>query len=150
MQVYKNTQGIMQQLLHQMNMEEVYCLTRLSFVPWRVVSDLYQLIFVTVIKQHLCQYDLPFTSNVFSAVPGSVRNVTVVIRQSSTTTTAVLTWQQPEEPNGVIIEYQIFYAGYDPYNGPGLQVCLLCASHTVSNTQANLEHACMQGWLKCS
>ena len=65
MQVYKNTQGIMQQLLHQMNMEEVYCLTRLSFVPWRVVSNLYQLILVTVIKQHLCQYDLPFTSNMF-------------------------------------------------------------------------------------
>ena len=51
-----------------------------------------------------------------------MRNVTVVIRQSSTTTTAVLTWQQPEEPNGVIIEYQVFYAGYGPDSGPGLQV----------------------------
>jgi len=50
-------------------------------------------------------------------VPGSVRNITVVIRQSSNTTTAVLTWQQPEEPNGVIIEYQVFYAGYEASSG---------------------------------
>lgn len=57
-----------------------------------------------------------------SSVPGSVENVTVGIRQSSNTTTAVVTWQPPEELNGVIIEYQVFYAGYETYNG--MQVSL--------------------------
>ena len=40
-QVYKNTHGIMQGSLHQLNTEEVYCLTGLSFRPRRIVSALY-------------------------------------------------------------------------------------------------------------
>ena len=41
MQVYKNTHGTMQGLLHQLNTEEVYCLTGLTFRPSRIVSALY-------------------------------------------------------------------------------------------------------------
>ena len=41
MQVYKNTHGIMQGSLHQLNTEEVYCLTGLTFRPRRIVSALY-------------------------------------------------------------------------------------------------------------
>jgi len=67
-------------------------------------------------------------------VPGSVRNITVVIRQSFTTTTAVLTWQQPEEPNGVIIEYQVFYAGYEASSGMQHQQALHGPHSIISQT----------------
>ena len=76
-----------------------------------------------------------------------MRNVTVVIRQSSNTTTAVLTWQQPEEPNGVIIEYQVFYAGYEPSSGPGLQVYdyFVQSTQLVTLKSTLHMHACRVG-----
>ena len=40
-------------------------------------------------------------------------NVTVELRQGADVSTAVLTWQQPDEPNGVITLYQVFYSGYN-------------------------------------
>ena len=40
-------------------------------------------------------------------------NVTVKLRQGADVSTAVLTWQQPDEPNGVITLYQVFYVGYN-------------------------------------
>ena len=49
MQVYKNTQGIMQGLLHQLNTEEEHCLMWLYFRPWRMVSD--KLMSVTLMKE---------------------------------------------------------------------------------------------------
>ena len=42
--------------------------------------------------------------------PGSVRNVTVKLNGSST---AVLSWQQPDKPNGILTQYQVFYTGYN-------------------------------------
>ena len=53
-------------------------------------------------------YDLLCTS-----VPGPVKNVTVELRQGADNITAVLSWQPPDEPNGVITQYQVFYAGYN-------------------------------------
>ena len=40
-------------------------------------------------------------------------NVTVELRQGADVSTAVLSWQQPEEPNGEITQYQVSYAGYN-------------------------------------
>ena len=42
--------------------------------------------------------------------PGPVRNVTVKLNGSST---AVLSWQQPDKPNGILTQYQVFYTGYN-------------------------------------
>ena len=42
-----------------------------------------------------------------------MRNVTIELRQGADNVTAVLTWQQPDEPNGVITQYQVFYTGYN-------------------------------------
>ena len=53
-------------------------------------------------------YELLFTS-----VPGPVRNVTVELREDANNITAVLSWQPPDEPNGVITQYQVLYAGYN-------------------------------------
>ena len=47
-------------------------------------------------------------------------NVTVELRQGADNVTAVLSWQPPDEPNGVITQYQVFYAGYN-----GTQVCIV-------------------------
>ena len=41
-----------------------------------------------------------------------MKNVTVELLNISDIYAAVLTWQQPDEPNGVITQYQVFYAGY--------------------------------------
>ena len=48
-----------------------------------------------------------------SSAPGPVRNVTVELRQGADNVTAVLSWQPPDEPNGVITQYQVLYAGYN-------------------------------------
>ena len=52
--------------------------------------------------------------------PGPVRNVTVELRDSST---AALSWKQPDKPNGIIAQYQVFYTGHN-----GTQV------HCIANT----------------
>ena len=39
-----------------------------------------------------------------------MRNVTVKLNGSST---AVLSWQQPDKPNGILTQYQVFYTGYN-------------------------------------
>ena len=49
----------------------------------------------------------------YASAPDPVRNVAVELRQTSDNVTAVLSWQQPDEPNGVITQYQVFYAGYN-------------------------------------
>ena len=49
----------------------------------------------------------------YASDPSPVKNVTVELRQGTDTFTAVLSWQQPGEPNGVITQYQVFYAGYN-------------------------------------
>ena len=49
----------------------------------------------------------------FASAPGPVRNVAVELRQGSDNVTAVLSWLPPDEPNGVITRYQVFYAGYN-------------------------------------
>ena len=51
--------------------------------------------------------------NFLYAVPGPVGNVSVELRQGADVSTAVFTWQPPDEPNGVITQYQAFYAGYN-------------------------------------
>ena len=48
----------------------------------------------------------------FALGPGPVKNVTVEQRQGSDNITAVLSWQPPDEPNGIITQYQVLYAGY--------------------------------------
>lgn len=42
-----------------------------------------------------------------------MRNVTIELRQGADNVTAVLTWQPPDEPNGVITQYQVLYTGYN-------------------------------------
>ena len=49
----------------------------------------------------------------FVLAPGPVRDVTVELRQGADNVTAVLSWIPPDEPNGVITQYQVFYAGYN-------------------------------------
>ena len=49
----------------------------------------------------------------YEDIPGLVGNITIELRQGGEVSTAVLTWQQPDEPNGVITQYQVFYAGYN-------------------------------------
>jgi len=49
----------------------------------------------------------------FAPGPGPVKNVTVEQRQGSDNITAVLSWQPPDEPNGIITQYQVLYAGYN-------------------------------------
>ena len=39
-----------------------------------------------------------------------MRNVTIELRQDDT---AGLSWQPPDEPNGVITQYQVLYTGYN-------------------------------------
>ena len=39
-----------------------------------------------------------------------MRNVTVELRDSST---AVLSWKQPDKPNGIIAQYQVLYTEYN-------------------------------------
>ena len=48
-----------------------------------------------------------------ASAPGPVRSVAVELRQGADNVTAVLSWQPPDEPNGVITQYQVFYAGYN-------------------------------------
>ena len=48
-----------------------------------------------------------------TSVPGPVRDITVELRQGADNITAVLSWLPPDEPNGVITQYQAFYAGYN-------------------------------------
>ena len=48
-----------------------------------------------------------------TSAPGPVRDVTVELRQGADNVTAVLSWLPPDEPNGVITQYQVFYAGYN-------------------------------------
>ena len=59
-----------------------------------------------------------------------MRNVTVELRQSSDNITAVLSWLPPDEPNGVITQYQVFYAGYN-----GTQVYILCCAANFDTKQ---------------
>ena len=40
-------------------------------------------------------------------------NVTIDLRQGVDVSSAVLTWLPPDEPNGVITQYQVLYAGYN-------------------------------------
>ena len=69
-------------------------------------------------------YDLLCTS-----VPGLVRDVTVELSQGADNVTAVLSWLPPDEPNGVIIQYQVFYAGYN-----GKQVyTVVCVGTSLKN-----------------
>ena len=49
----------------------------------------------------------------FVSAPGPVRAVTVELRQGPDNVTAVLSWLPPDEPNGVITQYQMLYAGYN-------------------------------------
>ena len=58
-------------------------------------------------------------------------NVTVELRQGADNVTAVLTWLPPEEPNGVITQYQVFYAGHN-----GTQVCTIAcvAKNDITHT----------------
>ena len=62
----------------------------------------------------------------YASAPGPVRNVAVGLRQGADNVTAVLSWLPPDEPNGVITQYQVFYAGYN-----GTQVyavaCMCCS-----------------------
>ena len=49
----------------------------------------------------------------YAPAPGPVRNVTIELRQGADNVTAVLSWQPPDEPNGIITQYQVLYAGYN-------------------------------------
>ena len=56
----------------------------------------------------------------YASDPGPVKNVTIDLRQGTDNVTAVLSWLPPDESNGVITQYQVFYAGYN-----GTQVYIL-------------------------
>ena len=62
-----------------------------------------------------------------TSVPGPVRDVTVELSQSADNVTAVLSWLPPDEPNGVITQYQVFYAGY---NGTQVHTVVCVATST--------------------
>ena len=64
----------------------------------------------------------------YASAPGPVRNVSVELRQTSDNVTAVLSWQPPDEPNGVITVYQVFYAGYN-----GTEVYSFAFIHSSNN-----------------
>ena len=55
-----------------------------------------------------------------------MQNVSVELNNSGTNM-VVITWLPPDEPVGVIIQYQVFYAGYNgtqvQYFGVILRVC---------------------------
>ena len=38
---------------------------------------------------------------------------TVELRQDPDNVTAVLSWLPPDEPNGIVTQYQVFYTGYN-------------------------------------
>ena len=59
----------------------------------------------------------------YASAPGPVRNLTVELRQGADNVTAVLSWQPPDEPNGVITQYQVLYAGY---NGTQVYIYIYC------------------------
>ena len=65
-----------------------------------------------------------------TSVPGPVKDVTVELRQGSDNVTAVLSWLPPDEPNGVITQYQVFYAGY---NGTQVHTVVCVATSTYSH-----------------
>ena len=67
----------------------------------------------------------------YASAPGPVRSVTVELRQGADNVTAVLSWQSPDEPNGVITQYQVLYAGYN-----GTQVCCFIAVCSQSGYRA--------------
>ena len=48
-----------------------------------------------------------------TSAPGPVSDMSVELRQGADNVTAVLSWLPPDEPNGVITQYQVFYAGYN-------------------------------------
>ena len=62
-----------------------------------------------------------------TSVPGPVKDVTVELRQGADNVTAVLSWLPPDEPNGVITQYQVFYAGY---NGTQVHTVVRVATST--------------------
>ena len=64
---------------------------------------------------YIYRYNLLYASD-----PGPVKNVTIDLRQGTDNVTALLSWLPPDEPNGVITQYQVFYAGYN-----GTQVYIL-------------------------
>ena len=67
------------------------------------------------------KYHIKKNSLKIASAPGPVRNVAVELRQTSDNITAVLSWEPPDEPNGVITQYQVFYAGY---NGTQVYICM--------------------------
>ena len=77
----------------------------------------------------------------YASAPGPVRNVTVELRQGANNVTAVLSWQPPDEPNGVITQYQVFYAGYN-----GTQVYI----YTFFCIAVCSQSARLQDILKCT
>ena len=74
-----------------------------------------------------------------TSVPGPVRNVTVELRQTSDNVTVVLTWQPPDEPNGIITQYQVLYAGYN-----GTQVYNVVIATIILLTSHLLLCSCMK------
>ena len=66
-----------------------------------------------------------------TSVPGPVKDITVELRQGADNITAVLSWLPPDEPNGVITQYQVFYAGY---NGTQVHTVVCVASKIVQET----------------
>ena len=47
-------------------------------------------------------------------VPGPPHNVSMRLVND---TTVLVSWQSPKEPNGVITEYEVYYAGFVDNNG---------------------------------
>ena len=60
-----------------------------------------------------------------TSAPGPVSDISVELRQGADNVTAVLSWLPPDEPNGVITQYQVFYAGYNGTQVPLLVLLLL-------------------------
>ena len=74
-----------------------------------------------------------------TSVPGPVRNVTVELRQTLDYVTVVLTWRPPDEPNGIITQYQVLYAGYN-----GTQVYNVVIATIILLTSHLLLCSCMK------
>ena len=92
------------------------------------------IVYVSNIIEDACNYELLYTS-----VPGPVRNATVELREGADNMTAVLSWQPPDESNGVITQYQVLYAGYN-----GTQVYIVVIATIILLTSHLLLCSCMK------